>query len=51
MTDLKAFTDLEYELFTSLFLDYCIIGGMPAVVKAYIEKGTFEGSVTTQHEI
>ena len=36
---LNVFT-FEYN---SLFLDYCILGGMPAVVRQYIEKGTFEG--------
>lgn len=26
-------------------------GGMPAVVKEYIKKGTFEGSLDTQHQL
>lgn len=33
------------------FLDYCILGGMPAVVREYIEKGTFEGSLEIQHQL
>lgn len=34
-----------------LFLDYCVLGGMPAVVREYIEKGTFEGSLSTQRQL
>ena len=34
-----------------LFMDYCILGGMPAVVREYIEKGTFEGSLETQRQL
>ena len=34
-----------------LFLDYCVLGGMPAVVREYIEKGTFEGSLETQRQL
>ena len=32
-------------------MDYCILGGMPAVVREYIEKGTFEGSLATQRQL
>ena len=31
-------------VFHSIFLDYTILGEMPAVVKEYIERNTFEGS-------
>ena len=44
---MKAFTpfsELEMSVFHSIFLDYTILGGMPAVVKEYIERNTFEGS-------
>ena len=34
-----------------LFMDYCVLGGMPAVVREYIEKGTFEGSLETQRQL
>ena len=35
----------------SLFLDYCILGGMPAVVAEYIERNTFEGSLELQQQL
>ena len=37
------FSDLELNVCNNLFLDYTILGGMPAVVREYIEKKTFEG--------
>jgi hypothetical protein len=36
---------------SSLFLDFCVLGGMPAVVREYITKGTFEGSLETQRQL
>ena len=38
-------------IYTSLFLDYCILGGMPAVIREYIEKGTFEGATDIQKQL
>lgn len=32
-------------------LDYCILGGMPAVVREFVEKGTFEGSLEVQRQL
>lgn len=34
-----------------LFLDYCILGGMPAIIRDYIITGTFEGSLSTQRQL
>ena len=43
----KAVLDTCY----NMFLDYCILGGMPAVVRSYIEKGTFEGTLDIQRQL
>lgn len=51
MIENKPFSDLNIQIFERLFLDYCVLGGMPAVVSSYIEKNTFEGSVYVQKEI
>ncbi len=51
MKMLAPFSALEMSLFHGLFLDYVILGGMPAVVKEYIKKGTFEGSLDTQRQL
>ena len=51
MTELKPFNETEMTVLNSLFLDYCILGGMPAVVSEYIEKNTFEGSLELQQQL
>lgn len=51
MTELKLFGETELAVCRSMFLDYCVLGGMPAVVGDYITKGTFEGSLETQRQL
>lgn len=51
MAELKSFTPLEMDVYHRLFLDYTILGGMPAVVREYIQRNTFEGSLDTQKQI
>ena len=47
----KPFNEMEMKLYNSIFLDYCILGGMPAVVREYISKGTFEGTLDIQRQL
>ena len=51
METLTAFNDTEMKVYGGLFLDYCILGGMPAVVREYIERGTFEGTLDIQRQL
>lgn len=51
MKDLKPFSELQHSVFSSLFLDYCILGGMPAVVREYISNKTFEGTLEIQRQL
>ncbi len=51
MQSFTPFSELEMSLFHRLFLDYVILGGMPAVVKEYDKKGTFEGSLDIQRQL
>lgn len=51
MKSFKPFNELEMNIYHSLFIDFCILGGMPAVVRDYIEKNTFEGSTQTQTQL
>ena len=48
---MTAFSETELYVGQSMFLDYCVLGGIPAVVRDYIEKGTFEGSLSTQRQL
>lgn len=51
MLELKPFNQTEMNAFHQLFLYYCILGGMPAVVKAFIESDTFTGTLDIQRQI
>lgn len=51
MMSLKPFSELEMSVYHGIFLDYVVLGGMPAVVKDYIQRGTFEGSLDTQRQL
>ena len=51
MTSRKPFSEVEMKVYSSLFMDYCILGGMPAVIRQYIEKGTFEGILDIQQQL
>ncbi|WP_413854588.1 ATP-binding protein [Candidatus Ruminimicrobium bovinum] len=51
MINLVPFNNLELNLYNSLFYDFCILGGMPAVVKNFIEKETFENTLNLQKQL
>lgn len=51
MRTLTPFSELELSVCNSLFLDFCILGGMSAVVRKYVERGTFEGSLDIQRQL
>ncbi len=51
MKELKPFSELEHSVFASHFLDYCILGGMPAVVREFISNKTFEGTLEIQRQL
>ena len=51
MAEFKPFSPLEMEVYHALFLDFNVLGGMPAVVRDYIRRGTFEGSLDTQKQL
>ncbi len=51
MRELRPFSELEMSVYRSVFMDFSILGGMPAVVAEYIQKGTFEGSLDTQRQL
>lgn len=51
MTSMTPFSEMEMNVYKSLFMDYCVLGGMPDVVRGYIETGTFSGSLEIQRQI
>lgn len=51
MKEQKPFNETELKVYNGLFLDFCILGGMPAVVREYIKRGTFEGTLEIQRQL
>lgn len=51
LRSLRPFSELEMDVYQSLFLDFSILGGMPAVVAEYIRKNSFEGSLDLQKQL
>ncbi len=51
MHDISPFSQLEMNVFQEHFLDYAILGGMPSVVKLFIEQKTFEGVLAEQDQL
>lgn len=51
MQKLEPFTENEFELFRELFLDFSVLGGMPAVIKAYLESNNFSKALQIQKQL
>ena len=51
MLENKSFNENELSIFKELFLSYSVLGGMPDVVKQYLETGTFSGTLDLQNQI
>lgn len=51
MLTLTPFSKLEFNRYNSLFLDYCVLGGMPAVIRKYVESKTFEQTLSIQKQL
>lgn len=51
MVNLQPFSQMELDTMTDIFRDYMTIGGMPEVVRMYIEQGHFEGTLKLQKQL
>ena len=51
MVSTKPFSETEMSVYKSLFTDYCVLGGMPAVVRQYIDTDTFTETLDIQKQI
>lgn len=51
MLENKSFNENEISIFKELFLTYSVLGGMPDVIKQYLETGTFSGTLDLQNQI
>ena len=51
MQSFTPFSPAVLKIYNDLFLDYCIVGGMPDVVKDFTNKKTFENTLEIQRQI
>ncbi len=51
MQSYTPFSTAVLNIYNDLFLDYCIIGGMPEVVSDFVSKKTFENTLDIQRQI
>lgn len=51
MQSATPFNQTDMSVFGRIFMDYCLLGGMPEVVRSYVEKGTFEGTLALQRAL
>ncbi len=51
MIELRPFSEGELTRYFSLFMDYVLLGGMPAVLRAYVTSHTFERTLTIQKQL
>ena len=51
LIEARPFTNVQHKALMDVFLDYCTLGGMPDVVRSYIDRNTFEGSLQTQRQL
>ena len=51
LIEARPFTNVQHKALMDVFLDYCALGGMPDVVRSYIDRNTFEGSLQTQRQL
>lgn len=51
MQQLKVFSLSEHATFSSLFIDYCILGGMPAIIREYVLNKNFSGTLNLQKQL
>ena len=51
MLEGRPFLPIEHAKYTQMFLEYCILGGMPRVISTYVERKNFEGSLAMQRQL
>lgn len=51
LSTLTPFSSIEMNVMNGLFLEYAVVGGMPAIVSHFIETGTYVGIVEMQQQL
>ena len=51
MKDLQPLSDVEFKVFLERFHEYMILGGMPEVIKLFVEQKNYSGTLGLQKQI
>lgn len=51
LKEVRPLSKVLYDVISSHFRDYMVLGGMPAVVRSFVANGNFEGSLSIQRQI
>lgn len=51
LVTLKPFSALEMDVMNNMFLEFAVVGGMPAVVNRFIETGNYSGILEMQRQL
>ena len=51
MKSLQPFSEEDLKYYSDFFLKYCVLGGMPAVVSAYLERENFHEAFVLQRQL
>lgn len=51
MKENNPFAKVELDKYFSLFMDYILLGGMPAVISDFVRTGTFENALAIQKQL
>ena len=51
LKELKPFSETEFNILNSYFIEYAVLGGMPAVIKRFLQDGIFKNILAIQQQL
>ncbi|MDE6845081.1 MAG: ATP-binding protein [Lachnospiraceae bacterium] len=51
MHQVTPFSDIEWNVFSEVFKEYIVIGGMPAIVNMFVKNSNYSGTLKMQRQI
>ncbi len=51
MRQVQPFSDTEWNVFSAIFKEYMVIGGMPAIVDRFVKNNNYSGTLKMQRQI
>lgn len=51
MHQITPFSDIEWNVFSQIFKEYMVIGGMPAIVNMFVKNNNYSGTLKMQRQI